>query len=70
VNQRDRDDRVARLAGTMSDIFNFVNDAESLKAIKAQVKTIKLLILQVTECGYFITEYVKQKNFCQSSTNL
>ena len=50
----------------MSDVLTFVHDAEPLKTIKEHIKTITLLIQQVTECGYFITEYVKQKNFCQS----
>ena len=50
----------------MSDVLAFVHDAEPLKTIKEHIKTITLLIQQVTECGYFITEYAKQKNFCQS----
>ena len=50
----------------MCDIFAFVHDAEPLKAIEAHIDTITLLIKQVTECGYFITEYAKRKNFCQS----
>ena len=64
VNQKNRDDQIIRLAGTMSDVFTFVRDAEPLKAIKEHIKTITLMIQQVTECGYFITEYAKQKNFC------
>ena len=51
----------------MSDVLTFVHDAEPLKAIKVHIKTITLLLQQVAECGYFITEYAKQKNFCQSS---
>ena len=50
----------------MSDVFTFVQDAEALKTIKQHIKTITLLLQQVTECGYFITEYAKRKNFCQS----
>ena len=64
VNQQNRDDRVIRLAGTMSDVFSFVEDAEPLKAIEAHKEPIKLLIQQVTECGYFIAEYAKKTNFC------
>ena len=65
VNQKNRDEQIIRLAGTMSDVFTFVQDAEPLKTIKEHIKTITLLLQQVTECGYFITEYAKQKNFCQ-----
>ena len=50
----------------MSDVLTFVHDVDPLKAINKHIKTITLLIQQVTECGYFITEYAKQKNFCQS----
>lgn len=45
----------------MSDAFTFVHDAEHLRAIEANMKTIVLLIQQVTECGYFIAEYAKKK---------
>ena len=51
----------------MRDVFAFVHGAEPLKAIKAHLDIITLLIKQVTECGYFITEYTKRKNFCQSA---
>lgn len=70
VGQKNRDDRIIRLAGTMSDMFAFVDDAEPLKAIKAHIEIITVLIQQVAECGYFITEYVNQKNFCQSSSSV
>jgi hypothetical protein len=48
----------------MSSVFSFVEDAEPLKAVEAHREPIKLLIQQVTECGYFIREYAKQNNFC------
>ena len=67
VNQQNRDDRVIRLAGTMSDVVSFVEGAQPLKAIEAHEEPIKLLIQQVTECGYFIAEYAKQNNFCWST---
>ncbi|KAG8215380.1 WD40-repeat-containing domain protein [Butyriboletus roseoflavus] len=63
INQQNRDDRVIRLAGTMSDVFTFVEDAECLKEVKAHTEPIKVLIQQVTECGYFIAEYAKQNSF-------
>ena len=65
IDQKNRDDAINRLARTMSDVFAFVEDAEQLKRVNTNVKTITLLIQQVTECAYFITEYAKQKNFCQ-----
>ena len=70
VNQQNRDNGVIRLATTMSNVFSFVEDAEPLKAVEAHKEPIKLLIQQVTECGYFIREYAKQNNFCQSLSPL
>ena len=64
VNQQNRDDRVIRLAGTMSNMFSFVEDAEPLKRVEAHKEPIRLLIQQVTECGYFIGDYAKQNSFC------
>jgi len=65
VTQKNRDDRIIRLAGMMSDVLTFVHDAEPLKAIERHIKTMTLLIQQVTECGYFIADYAKNKDFCQ-----
>ena len=48
----------------MSNVFSFVEDAEPLKVVEAHKEPIKLLIQQVTECGYFIRDYAKQNNFC------
>ena len=67
IDQKNRDERIIRLAGTIKDVFSFVEDAEPLKAVEAHREPIKLLIQQVTECGYFIAEYAKQKNFCRLS---
>lgn len=64
VSQHNRDDQIIRLAGKMSDVFTFVQDADPLKTIEAHKKTITPLLQQVAECGYFIAEYTKQKNFC------
>lgn len=54
----------------MSDVLAFVEDADPLKMVEAHSKAIKLVIQQVTECGYFITEYAKQNNFCEYSSAL
>ncbi|KIJ58688.1 hypothetical protein HYDPIDRAFT_33932 [Hydnomerulius pinastri MD-312] len=47
----------------MNDAFAFVHDAEPLKAVKAHLKVITLLVQQATECRYFIAEYAKQNSF-------
>ena len=68
--QKDRDERIIRLAAAMSDVFAFVDDTEPLKKIKKHAKTITLLLQQVAECGYFITDYTKPNSFCQLSLAL
>ena len=50
----------------MSSVFSFVEDVEPLKAVEAHIEPITLLLQQVTECGYFITEYAKKGSFCRS----
>jgi len=50
----------------MGDVFTFIHDADPLKAIERHIKTITLLIQQVTECGYFIADYAKDNYFCGS----
>ena len=50
----------------MRDVFTFIHDAKPLKAIKQHIEIVMLLLQQVMECRYFITEYAKQKNFYQS----
>ena len=67
INQKNRDEHIIRLASTMSDVFTFVDDTESLKKIKKHEKTITLILQQVTECGYFVADYTKPNSFCQSS---
>ena len=63
VNEKCDDNRIVGLVATVSDVFMlaFVGDAECLKEIKVHIKIITLLVRQIMECGYFITEYTKQK---------
>ena len=66
IAQKNRDDRIIHLPGMMSDVLTSVEEAELLKRIKAHMKTITLLVRQVMECEYSISDFTKQKNFCQS----
>ncbi|KAG9308963.1 hypothetical protein JVU11DRAFT_11265 [Chiua virens] len=60
LNQKPRHDRIVHLIGAMNDVLAFVHDAEPLKKIELQIGTMLLLVQQVTECGFFITE---EQNF-------
>ena len=66
VALKNPEDQIIRLSGTMTGVFASVEEAEPLKRTKAHMKTITLLVQQVTECGYLISDYTKQKNSCQS----
>ena len=63
INQKNRDDRIVRLSGTMSDTFSFVDDIKFMKEIGKHVETMMQLLQQATECGYFIAQYAKD-SFC------
>ncbi|KAN0084526.1 hypothetical protein V8E55_008030 [Tylopilus felleus] len=59
IKQKNRDDWIVRLSGTMSDAFSFVDDIKFMKEISKHAKTMTQLLQQVTECGYFIAQYAK-----------
>ena len=71
INQKNRDERIIRLAGAMRDAFEFTQDAKPLKEkVEKHEKTVTLLLQQVTECSRFISDYSKSNSFCQSSPAL
>ena len=65
VSQVVLDDKLRGLVEAMSDMFAFVNAAEPLKVIDSHAKIIKCITLQVTDCGYFISQYAKDESFCE-----
>ncbi|KAJ7310918.1 hypothetical protein DFH08DRAFT_1045815, partial [Mycena albidolilacea] len=60
--QRERDDRFRQLIKVTSDVFVFATKLE-MSVLEGHRRTIKLLVLQTTECAYFIRDYTKQKSF-------
>jgi hypothetical protein len=48
----------------MNDTCGFVHDAEPLKKIESHRRIIVSIMQQTTECGYFIRDYSKNKDFC------
>jgi hypothetical protein len=62
--QNDRDESINRLVDTMNNTYAFVHEAEPLKKIESHKRIIMLLTQQTIECGYFIRDYAKNKNFC------
>ena len=70
MNQRGYDSKVTTLASAMNDVFAFLHRGDCLNTIEKQRKSVTLLIQQVTECNYFVTEYIKRKNFCELQSHL
>ncbi|KAJ7635395.1 hypothetical protein FB45DRAFT_911424 [Roridomyces roridus] len=60
VEQKERDKNLRELIVVASDVFLFVKD---LKDLDKHERTIRCLMLQTTECAYFIRDYTKQKSF-------
>jgi hypothetical protein len=61
--QKSRDAHVDCLVDIMNDTLGFVHETESLKKIESHKRIILNIIQQTTECGYFIRDYSKTKNF-------
>ena len=62
--QNDRDKGIDHLVGTMNDTYAFVYETEPLRKIESHERIIVLIMQQTTECGYFIRDYAKKKEFC------
>jgi hypothetical protein len=67
VGQADRDGSMDNLIQSMNDVYNYVN-AHGLLVDpgKDRKKILERLVLQTTECAYFIQDISKNKSFCTS----
>jgi hypothetical protein len=63
--QKSRDESIGRLVDTINDIYKFVHEVEPLKKVESHKKIIVQIMQQTTECGYFIRDYSKNKEFCK-----
>ena len=61
--QKYRDARIIKLIQTLDDIYAFVQEAEPTRRIDSQKDILKLIVLQTTECAYFIRHYANIKSF-------
>ena len=59
VQQIERDNRVHDLVKTMANVYAFQEDAKQLDKIASFEDTVGWLLEQTTECGYFISDYVR-----------
>jgi hypothetical protein len=64
IAQKELDDSIKQLVQIMGDTYAFVQEVDLLKKVKSHEPTIMSLMRQTIECGYFIRDYAKIKNFC------
>ncbi|KAJ6607851.1 hypothetical protein B0H10DRAFT_1955895 [Mycena sp. CBHHK59/15] len=69
IVQKERDNRFRHLVKVISGVFSFLTELKA-GALERHTKTIKVLTLQTTECGYFIRDYTKQKSFRGAHFNI
>jgi hypothetical protein len=60
-----RDESIGRLVDTINDTYEFVHEVEPLKKVDSHREIIVHIMQQTTECGYFIRDYYKNKDFCK-----
>lgn len=64
--QRDRDDNIEHLVGTMNNAFAFVQGATDavLDKVKSHKEVVQHMAQLAIECAYFIRGYSKTRSFC------
>ncbi|KDQ54630.1 hypothetical protein JAAARDRAFT_696886, partial [Jaapia argillacea MUCL 33604] len=63
INQIALDAKVNRLADVIREIYEAAKDADPLKEYGTIGKTLQCMLMQTTECAYFIREYAETKGF-------
>ena len=65
-----RDERIDNMVGIMADLHAYVADTYSIEKIASYKSTLRTLLVQTTECSYFIGDYRKVADFgtCLIST--
>ena len=61
----ERDEKIQGLLTGLNEVFEFMKQAEPLNNIDLHKKNLTALAQQAADCGYFITSYAKNKNFCK-----
>jgi hypothetical protein len=63
IAQKSHDENIGRLVDVMNDTLGFIHEAESFKKIESHKQIIMNIMQQTMECGYFIRDYSKTKDF-------
>ncbi len=63
LDQVARDDNITHLVEAIADVYSFVDEAEPLKKFETHKRILVQMAQQTMECGYFIRDYARNKNF-------
>jgi hypothetical protein len=64
IVQKGWGDSIIQLVEIIGETYAFVHEVEPFQKIHSHLPTIISLTKQTLECGYFIRDYAKIKNFC------
>ena len=54
-----RDERIDNMVGTMGELHAYIADTCSIEKIASYKDTVRTVLVQTTECSYFIGDYRK-----------
>ncbi|EIN12241.1 hypothetical protein PUNSTDRAFT_130507 [Punctularia strigosozonata HHB-11173 SS5] len=63
IGQVKLDQSIRDLLDTLENVYDFMDQAQPLDTVKSAAKLLTALAQQTTECGWFIHDYAKNKNF-------
>ena len=58
-----RDERIDNMVGIMGDLHAYIADAYPIEKIASYKDTLRKVLVQTTECSYFIGDYRKITQF-------
>ncbi|EIN12230.1 hypothetical protein PUNSTDRAFT_130499 [Punctularia strigosozonata HHB-11173 SS5] len=63
IGQVKLDQSIRDLLDTLENVYDFMDQAQPLDSVKSAAKLLTALAQQTTECGWFIHDYAKNKDF-------
>ena len=58
-----RDERIENMVGIMGDLHAYIADTYTIEKITSYKDTLRKVLVQTTECSYFIGDYRKVTQF-------
>ncbi|EIN12156.1 WD40 repeat-like protein [Punctularia strigosozonata HHB-11173 SS5] len=69
ISQVEIDQSVRDLLDTIEAVYEFMDQAQPVSCVIPAAKLLTALAQQTTECGYFIRDYAKNKNFVRRTAS-